>query len=49
MKSRVYIVFWFGAFEDWRVVKAFATEEKAREFVKSKGDSHVWMEVELDN
>lgn len=41
---KVYIVFWVDAFDDWKVVKVFSSEDKARAYVKGKSDSYWYME-----
>ncbi len=33
---KVYIVFWFGAFEDWSLEKVFSSEEDARNYIKQQ-------------
>jgi hypothetical protein len=43
LKVKVYIVFWADAFDDWRLVKAFSTREKAEQFIKGKS-SAFWIE-----
>ncbi len=40
---KVYVVFWAGAFEDWRLVKVFSTKEKAEQFLEGKSNSF-WLE-----
>lgn len=46
---KVYVVFWAGAFDDWEMKKVFSSEEKANEYVQSKGSySHWYVEQEVE-
>lgn len=40
---KVYIVFWSGSFDEWRVVKAFSTKEKAEEWLSVINGKGFWI------
>jgi len=44
---KVFVVFWTGAFEEWRLVDVFSTKEKVDEFLKDKSDSYWYVEEEV--